>query len=155
MKALIQIHIYGGRGHLATLSKHDDIPTGIYSDKPVNSLINLTPTIKADVKFQIDKVSFEDDSTSLLVSERRLQISQLLPTLGIQNFTALMNESELYGWSVEKYIDGINHYFYIGLDNLPMFSSAVFSEVALKLILFFLMATTCLLYTSPSPRDRG
>ena len=51
MKALIEINVYGGNTLLATLKKHDDLPTGIYSDRPVKSLINLTPCVQANMVF--------------------------------------------------------------------------------------------------------
>lgn len=142
MKALIEINVYGGSTLLATLRKHDDLPTGIYSDRPVKSLINLTPAVKANVKLQIDTVSLSDDDTSLLVSDKRIQISELLQTLGVNNFIAFVQDAEKHGWAVEKYIDRINQYFHLDHNNLPLSSPAVISENVLTFFLFILMATT-------------
>ena len=97
MKALIEINVYGGNILLATLKKHDDLPTGISSDRPVKSLINLTPGIQANVKLQIETVSLSNDDTSLLVSDKRLQVSELLQTLGVQNFVAFVKDAEHHG----------------------------------------------------------
>ncbi len=142
MKALIEINVYGGNTLLATLKKHDDLPTGIYSDRPVKSLINLTPGIQANVKLQIETVSLSNDDTSLLVSDKRLQVSELLQTLGVQNFVAFVKDAEHHGWIVEKYIDGINQYFHLDHNNQPLSAPAILSENILTLFLFILMAAT-------------
>lgn len=142
MKALIEINVYGGSTLLATLRKHDDLPTGIYSDRPVKSLIDLTPAVKANVKLQIETVSLSDNDTSLLVSDKRIQISELLQTLGVKNFVAFIQDAEKHGWSVEKYIDSINQYFHLDHNSQPLSSPAIFSENVLTFLLFVLMAAT-------------
>lgn len=142
MKALIEINVLGGCTLLATLKKYEDLPTGIYSDRPVKSLINLTPAIQANVKLQIETVSLNEDDTSLLVSDKRLQVSELLQTLGVQNFVAFIKDAEHHGWIVEKYIDGINQYFHLDHNNRPLSAPAIFSENILTLFLFILMAAT-------------
>ena len=142
MKAIIEINVFGGSTLLATLKKYEDLPTGIYSDRPVKSLINLTPTIQANVKLQIETVSLNEDDTSLLVSDKRLQVSELLQTLGVQNFVAFIKDAEHHGWVVEKYIDGINQYFHLDHNNRPLSAPAIFSENILTLFLFILMAAT-------------
>lgn len=142
MKALIEINVYGESTHLVTLLRHDDLPTGIYSDRPVKSQINLTPAVKANVKLQIEAVSLSDNDTSLLVSDKRLQVSELLQTLGVQNFAAFVKDAARHGWTVEKYIDGINQYFHLDHNNQPLSSPAIFSENVLNFFLFMLMAAT-------------
>lgn len=142
MKALIEINVFGGFTLLATLKKYEDLPTGIYSDRPVKSLIHLTPAIQANVKLQIETVSLNEDDTSLLVSDKRLQVSELLQTLGVQNFVTFIKDAEHHGWGVEKYIDGINQYFHLDHNNRPLSAPAIFSENILTLFLFILMAAT-------------
>ncbi|MCG8612058.1 MAG: hypothetical protein MI864_16145 [Pseudomonadales bacterium] len=142
MKALIKINVYGGNALLATLRKHDDLPTGIYSDRPVQSLINLTNVLKANVKLQIETVSLSDNDTSLLVSNKCIQVSELLRTLGVKNFIAFIQDAEKYGWAVEKYIDSINQYFHFDHHNQPLSPAAIVSENVLTFLLFMLMAAT-------------
>ncbi|WP_444928321.1 hypothetical protein ACJJI4_23710 (plasmid) [Microbulbifer sp. TRSA002] len=142
MKALIEINVFGGSTLLATLKKYEDLPTGIYSDRPVKSLISLTPDIQANIKLQIETVSLNEVSTLLLVSDKRLQVAEFLQTLGVQNFVTFIKDAERHGWVVEKYVDGINQYFHLDHNNQPLSAHAIFSEDMLTLFLFILMAAT-------------
>ncbi|QFT57141.1 hypothetical protein [Microbulbifer sp. THAF38] len=142
MRALIEINVFGGSTLLTTLKKYEDLPTGIYSDRPVRSLINLTPGIQANIKLQIETVSLNEDNTLLLVSDKRLQVTELLQTLGVQNFVTFIKDAERHGWVVEKYVDGINQYFHLDHNNQPMSAHTIFSENVLTLFLFLLMAAT-------------
>lgn len=145
MKALIKINIYGGNTLLATLNKHDNLPTGIYSERPMKSLINITPCVQANVKLQIEAVSLSTDETLLLVSDKRLQISEILKTLGVDNFVVFVKDAERHGWIVEKYIDAINQYFHLDHNNRTLSAPGILCENGLYFFLLLLMSSTPLI----------
>lgn len=142
MNAVLEIKIYGAGKHLATLKKHDEVPIGLYSDKPLRSHIHITPSVVAHIDLQIENIAVDDDYCYHLVSNKNVQIGDLLSTLGIDNFTNFINDCECHGWTVEKYIDGINKYFQLNADSEPFEASTILSENLLNIFLFVVLATT-------------
>jgi hypothetical protein len=142
MNAAIELKIYGGSRHLATLKKDVEVPVGLYSENPISSAIGLTSSITANVNLQISNIAVDDNYNYLLVSSKHLQISELIPTLGIENFTAFINDSKSHGWTIEKYIDGINNLFLPNDSSDKQLINSIYTETALHLMLFLVLAAT-------------
>lgn len=146
MKVLFRIPIFGDNYQLATLSKYDDVPTGIYSDRPLNSSIALTRDIKAHVRLRVEDMAL-DDGIALLVSENRVKVTELLSTLGIENFESFLLEAERLGWKTEKYLDAIGDYFLVDDTMFPLSLSALVSyRLVLLAILSFIIAAPSLFF---------
>lgn len=146
MKVLFRIPIFGDNYQLATLSKYDDVPTGIYSDRPLNSSIALTRDIKAHVRLRVEDMAL-DDGIALLVSDNRVKVTELLSTLGIENFESFLLEAERLGWKTEKYLDAISGYFLVDDRLLPLSLPSLFSHrLALLAILSLLIAAPSLFF---------
>jgi len=139
MKVQFRIPIFGDDYQLATLSKYDDVPSGIYSDRPVNSSIALTKQVKAHVRLKVEDVALDNNGIALLVSDNNVKISELLSTLGVENFEQFLREAEAHGWKVEKFIDAISEYFLLDEELKPKSFSSIISNKIIQLACMVLM----------------
>jgi hypothetical protein len=111
MKALIRLQISGGRKKLVTMSKLGDIPEGIYSEKSVRSVIDITPDSRISARLKVENVYIHENNSSVLVSDNTLQATDHESTSSLERLKVFISAAENSGWSVEKYVDGINAYF--------------------------------------------
>ncbi len=75
MNAAIELKIYGGSRHLATLRKDVEVPAGLYSKNPISSAIGLTSSITANVDLQISNIAVDNNYNYLLVELNRSAVA--------------------------------------------------------------------------------
>lgn len=139
MNAVIEIKIYGKNNHLVTLKKNDEIPNGIYSNKPLKTHLHLTPTITASIGLLVDSITIDNNYSYYLVCNKNLQISNLLPISDFESFTCFLNDSRKYGWTVNRYIDGINNHYGLNYNNKPIPTVPGYTKNSLNLFLFIVL----------------
>jgi hypothetical protein len=146
MNGLIKVDLYGGNRVIATLTKEEKMPDGVFSSLPVKARVKLTSILSTTIELVIDQVSIHDNTT-ILVSSNNLQIWQLLEHIDTESFKAFTKEAEQAGWLVEKYIDSISHYYGSSTANQP--PSGTFSSNLIQLL--FLVAAASIASFLPMP----
>jgi len=146
MNGLIKIDLYGGNRVIATLTKEEKMPDGVFSSLPVKARIKLTSSLFKTIELAIDQVSLYNNTTTL-VSRQKLKIGQILERIDAETFKAFTEEAEQSGWLVEKYIDSIGHFYGSSEENQA--PSATFSSHSIQFLV--LVAASLLPSLAPIP----
>lgn len=110
MRSTVCLRIYGHKLLLATLTKSDVIPIGVFAGRKSCPLVRISRNHQARLSFSVESVALSGAET-LVVSNDGIQVSDLLPGSQLEEFDSFIVEAQENGWTAERYIDKQNEYY--------------------------------------------